>query len=160
MKTFEEFVNESLNEGVISNLQIIAQDAGSFEQFVKDVIKEYPKLSKDKGAETWLREIYDEAVNESTNILFEKAVTIENMTFHASKIMTDKVAGIQFIPYGNTLDFFPEKERIAAITKAINSKVPKDIASLLHYTENKEAAGHIFALDLTRLVELIEKKFK
>lgn len=160
MKTFEEFVNESLNEGVISNLQIIAQDAGSFEQFVKDAIKEYPKLSKGKGAETWLREIYDEAVNESTNILFEKVVTIENMTFNASKIMTDKVAGIQFIPYGNTLDFFPEKERIAAITKAINSKVPKDIASLLHYTENKEAAGHIFALDLKSLVELIEKKFK
>lgn len=70
--TFEEFVNESqltnLFEEHMSNLDILAQEAKDFQDFIKAAHKEYPQLKKEKDVEKWLKTIYDNVVNEADEL--------------------------------------------------------------------------------------------
>lgn len=69
-KLFESFVNESMiNEGGMSNLYLIADEAKDLADFIKQALKEYDMLKNDAGTRAFLEEIYDEA---KTNESFSK----------------------------------------------------------------------------------------
>jgi len=55
--TFESF----LNEGFMSDLDLLAQESGSFPDFAKNAKKGYPQIAKMKGADEWLEAIYKQA---------------------------------------------------------------------------------------------------
>ena len=64
IKTFESFlsndIKESLNEGAISNLYVLADQAKNLEDFIKAALKEYDMLKDDRATREFLKEIYDE----------------------------------------------------------------------------------------------------
>ena len=65
--TFESFfsngIKESLNEGAISNLYVLADQEKNLEDFIKAALKEYDMLKDDRATREFLKEIYDEAKN-------------------------------------------------------------------------------------------------
>lgn len=64
IKSYDQFVNESIaiNEGLMSNIHQLAQDAKDAEAFMKNFFKEFgDKIKKDKGSIAWLKELYADA---------------------------------------------------------------------------------------------------
>jgi len=76
VKTFESFItgpntdselleniNEGLNlyEGLMSELDILAQEARSIADFKKNAKKVYPDLNSMEGTDEWLEEIYKQS---------------------------------------------------------------------------------------------------
>ncbi len=49
-----------LNEGAISNLYVLADQAKNLEDFIKAALKEYDMLKDDRATREFLKEIYDE----------------------------------------------------------------------------------------------------
>lgn len=48
-----------IEESYMSDLDVIAKESDSFDDFVNTVIEEYPKIKKNKSTLKWLKEIYD-----------------------------------------------------------------------------------------------------
>ena len=72
--TFEEFINEGLYlsgiyESNMGNLIVLAQEADDYEDFVETAKKEHPEIKKEKNLDTWLKSIYNSAVNEASEDL-------------------------------------------------------------------------------------------
>ena len=76
VQTFESFITgpnketellESINqdtnlyEGLMSELDILAQEARNIADFKKSAIKEYPELNNMEGTDEWLEEIYKQS---------------------------------------------------------------------------------------------------
>jgi hypothetical protein len=76
VKTFESFItgpnhetkllesikeDTNLYEGLMSELDILAQEARSLADFKKSAIKEYPELNSMEGTDEWLDEIYKQS---------------------------------------------------------------------------------------------------
>ena len=57
-------LNESVNESSMSNIDIIAQEAKDFKDFVKEFYNEYKDFPKDRNTIKWLKGVYD---NRSTS---------------------------------------------------------------------------------------------
>src|SRR6056300_1330999 len=56
-----------VEEGVMSELDILAKEAKDLKSFVKTVFKEFDNLSKNKETLKWLEGIYKDSKNESVN---------------------------------------------------------------------------------------------
>jgi hypothetical protein len=76
-------LGESVNESSMSNIDIIAQEANDFKDFVKEFYKEYKDFPKDKDTIKWLKGVYD---NRSTaeSIVNESSVEIGDIVFFPS----------------------------------------------------------------------------
>jgi|688.fasta_scaffold1541431_2 hypothetical protein len=76
VKTFESFISDSisenellesiiedlnLNEGLMSELDILAQEARNLADFKKAAKKAYPDLNSMEGTDEWLEEIYKQS---------------------------------------------------------------------------------------------------
>ena len=60
---------EPVEEGVMSELDILAKEAKDLKSFVKTVFKEFDNLPKNKETLKWLEGIYKDSTNESVNEL-------------------------------------------------------------------------------------------
>ena len=60
LHTFENYIYE----GYMSELDLMAKEAKSLEDFKKEAVKEYPKLKGMKGLDQWLEEIYQQAIKD------------------------------------------------------------------------------------------------
>lgn len=56
IQTYESFINESVNEGFMSELDIIRQESKTLQEFIKKSISEYPPL---KGEEKFLEDMWN-----------------------------------------------------------------------------------------------------
>ena len=68
IKSYDQFVNESIaiKEGLMSNIDQLAKDSKTVEDFIKKFFKEFgDKIKKNKGSEEWLRDLYTDAVGDS-----------------------------------------------------------------------------------------------
>jgi hypothetical protein len=66
-------IKESVNESSMSNIDIIAQEAKDFKDFVKEFYNEYKDFPKDRDTIKWLKGVYDNrSTNESVESLDEK----------------------------------------------------------------------------------------
>ena len=66
-------MGESVNEGHFGEIDIMAQNASNFREFVTDFYKEYKDFPKDKDTIKWLKGVYDNrSTNESAESLDEK----------------------------------------------------------------------------------------
>ena len=66
-------MGESVNEGHFGEIDIMAQNASNFREFVKDFYKEYKDFPKDKDTIKWLKGVYDNrSTSESAESLDEK----------------------------------------------------------------------------------------
>jgi hypothetical protein len=76
-------LGESVNESSMSDIDIIAQEANDFKDFVKEFYKEYKDFPKDKDTIKWLKGVYD---NRSTaeSIVNESSVEIGDIVFFPS----------------------------------------------------------------------------
>jgi hypothetical protein len=155
-KYLKKKVNESIDEGYISDLHIMAQEAKDFNDFVKAAKKEYPKITKDKNVETWLKSIYDDAMNES--MLAEGKISFDKMTFTVTTSSSNRGMILQFIPDSKTLDF-PKQEQADAIMQRLTKKSP-ELAKLMWYDSGSYSAGISFAIDQYAFAEYIEKILK
>ncbi len=76
VKTFESYISDSisenellesiindldLNEGLMSELDILAQEARNLADFKKNAKKAYPDLNSMEGTDEWLEEIYKQS---------------------------------------------------------------------------------------------------
>lgn len=79
----KEVTNESLTEASMSDIDIIAQEASDFKDFVKEFYKEYKDFPKSKDTIKWLKSIYD---NRSTDesIVSESSVEVGDIVFFPS----------------------------------------------------------------------------
>lgn len=59
IKTFETFVNESLNEGFLSELDIIRQESSSLEEFMRKGKAAFPKIAKMHYADDIFKELWE-----------------------------------------------------------------------------------------------------
>ena len=71
---------KSVNESSMSDIDIIAQEAKDFKDFVKEFYKEYKDFPKDRDTIKWLKGVYD---NRSTNesVVNESSVEIGDIVF-------------------------------------------------------------------------------
>jgi hypothetical protein len=146
----------TIYEGYISELHIMAQEAKDFNDFDKAVKKEYPKIAKDKNVETWLKSIYEDAMNES--MLTEGKISFDKMTFTVTTSSSNRGMILQFIPDSKTLDF-PKQEQADAIMQRLSKKSP-ELAKLMWYDSRSYSAGISFAIDQYAFAEYIEKILK
>jgi hypothetical protein len=58
---------QPVEEGVMSELDILAKEAKDLKSFVKTVFKEFDNLPKNKETLKWLEGIYKDSTNESVN---------------------------------------------------------------------------------------------
>ena len=67
IRNFKTFVNErmQIEEGAMSELDILAKEAKDFKSFTKEVFKEFKNLPKKADTLKWLEELYNSAVNEA-----------------------------------------------------------------------------------------------
>ena len=58
-------LTESINEASMSDIDLMAQDASTFNQFAMEFFKEYPNIKQDEkmGFIKWLKTVYMEAKN-------------------------------------------------------------------------------------------------
>jgi hypothetical protein len=69
VKTFKEFLSEnSVNEGGISNLYVLAKESKNLQDFIKKALDMYEMLKDDKSTRDFLEEIYNEGVNENADV--------------------------------------------------------------------------------------------
>jgi hypothetical protein len=75
--------NRTINESSFSDIDIIAQEASDFKDFVKEFYKEYKDFPKDKDTIKWLKSVYD---NRSTDesVINESSVEIGDIVFFPS----------------------------------------------------------------------------
>lgn len=64
---FESLMVNSINEGGMSDIDVIRQESKTLAIFIKDVLKSYPKLKKDKGTIEWLTDLYNNPMSEATH---------------------------------------------------------------------------------------------
>ena len=75
-------LNESVNESSMSNIDIIAQEAKDFKDFVKEFYNEYKDFPKDRDTIKWLKGVYD---NRSTSESVNEAKAIGKKIFSDAK---------------------------------------------------------------------------
>jgi len=57
--------SDHLNEGKMSTLDIIAQEAQDLDSFISDAFSEFPKLKEDEeSSKKWLTDIYSNRTNQ------------------------------------------------------------------------------------------------
>lgn len=74
---------ESVNESSMSNIDIIAQEANDFKDFVKEFYKEYKDFPKDKDTIKWLKGVYDN--RSTTESIVNEATAIGKKIFSDAK---------------------------------------------------------------------------
>jgi hypothetical protein len=57
--TFASFINESLNEGYLSELDIIRQDCSTLEEFTRKGKAAFPKIAKMSYADDFFKEMWE-----------------------------------------------------------------------------------------------------
>jgi len=58
-------IDESvITEGGMSDIDVIRQESKTLAIFIKDVLKSYPKLKKDKGTIEWLTDLYNNPISD------------------------------------------------------------------------------------------------
>ena len=73
-------LNESVNESSMSNIDIIAQEAKDFKDFVKEFYNEYKDFPKDRDTIKWLKGVYDNR-STSESVVNESSVEIGDIIF-------------------------------------------------------------------------------
>ena len=63
-KQYSGYFGESVNEGHFGEIDIMAQNASNFREFVKDFYKEYKDFPKDRDTMKWLESLYKSRANE------------------------------------------------------------------------------------------------
>jgi hypothetical protein len=74
---------KSVNESSMSNIDIIAQEANDFKDFVKEFYKEYKDFPKDKDTIKWLKGVYDN--RSTTESIVNEATAIGKKIFSDAK---------------------------------------------------------------------------
>ena len=72
-----ELNKDAVNEGVMSDIDLMAKEAKDFKEFVKEFKKEYSDLTdagEIKELEAWLQTVYDSAVEDMTESVITEAV--------------------------------------------------------------------------------------
>ena len=64
IRNFKSY-NLLINEGAMSELDLLAKEAKSFNAFTKEVFKEFTNLPKKPDTLKWLEELYNDAINEA-----------------------------------------------------------------------------------------------
>lgn len=59
--------NNTIYEGVMSDIDFLAKNAKNFKEFIKEFKKEFGEAGNPKELEAWLKSIYDSVKNESMN---------------------------------------------------------------------------------------------
>ena len=66
--SYNDFIQESIDEGYISELDIIRQESSSLQDFIKNAKAEFPKIANMKDADEFLEEIWNiSSLDESVN---------------------------------------------------------------------------------------------
>jgi len=120
---------ESMNEGSMSDIDLMAQEAKDFNSFVKEFMKEY---SIDSGSTTklkdWLQSIYDDAKSTTESVITEATTkTILGVKFKMAPapgngIKFEFVDAKQFIKSGISAN-----EMVEEIQKMLDDKFGKDL---------------------------------
>ena len=120
---------ESMNEGSMSDINLMAQEAKDFNSFVKEFMKEY---SIDSGSTTklkdWLQSIYDDAKSTTESVITEATTkTILGVKFKMAPapgngIKFEFVDSKQFIKSGVSAN-----EMVEEIQKMLDDKFGKDL---------------------------------
>jgi len=106
-------LNESVNESSMSNIDIIAQEAKDFKDFVKEFYNEYKDFPKDRDTIKWLKGVYD---NRSTS---ESVVNEGNSSV--------EIGDIIFFPSANSAATVIDRFGRSVTLKLANGKKVKTV---------------------------------
>jgi hypothetical protein len=79
--------SQDLDEGYMSELDIIRQQSKSVDDFIKKAKLEFPQIAKMKDADNFLKELWEIGLNEASNAETDK--NIANLSDQALLIMCD-----------------------------------------------------------------------
>lgn len=130
----KEEIAKHLLEGSMSQLDVIAHEIGSFEEFVKAVKSEFPSLASEISKPEvikFLQGIYDDAKLNSESVITEAATkTILGVQFN----VVPAQAGIKFV-FKNVEQFrksgISVNSLVAEITKMLDSKFGKGLFAFM-----------------------------
>lgn len=97
-----ELNKDAVNEGVMSDIDLMAKEAKDFKEFVKEFKKEYSDLTdagEIKELEAWLQTVYDSAVEDMTESVITESKTI---SFAKASMMGSKL--LNKISIGTIID--------------------------------------------------------
>ena len=119
-KLINEAIIDSLNEGLMANLDIIRQESKNLNDFIKKAKQEYPNLKNMENVDNWLKSIYDDEINESNEIIPNKKRSI--------------------IDENNVLDVHKSTRRVKSVTNPMYPFYPiKDYMDVGYWDQVKES---------------------
>jgi hypothetical protein len=131
-----KIVDESVNEGSFSEIDIMAKAARNFNEFVKEFYKDFRDFPKDKDTLKWLKSLYDgrsafESVNESAS---KEAMGIAGFTGTRGSAVEDFITkneldGKKLFQYVKKGGLKQRMEFVSAIAGNPGNKIQKMIIS-------------------------------
>jgi hypothetical protein len=131
-KLIKEEIAKTLYEGVMSDINLMAQEAKDFNSFVKEFMKEYSDAPGDENdLKDWLQSVYDDAKSMEENVITEATTkTILGVQFN----VVPAQAGMKF-EFKNVNQFRKSgihvNELVDEITKMLDSKFGKGLFTFM-----------------------------
>ena len=150
----KEVAKDMVEEGAMSDIDLMAQNARDFKSFVKEFKKEYKNLytGSVKELEAWLQSVYD-----STNAHMAESTMEEGRSFiFAARKAKDE--GLEEFEYNGKKYPVLLKEDEDLVSEGITSKQEKDIKSFIKGAEGKRVLLTTVEFDGTSKLEDIFKK--
>jgi hypothetical protein len=135
-------IGESLTEGAISDIDIIAQESKDFAEFKKEVLKEYKnRIKPGKETDKWLKELWNESVANNEGFVNEDALTVGEMG--AMVIALALSTRLAFMPEDKLNRLFGTVKALGKITvqgfKAFGRSVVRSLPIIGKKIRKKEA---------------------
>ena len=137
IKSFTGFITESLMEGLMGDLHLMAKEAGSVEAFLDQFFAEHgDRVKRNRDSEKWAMELYQSTVNEGNDPFIKDNKEIEKTIKNSKKgdiftVWQKQRAGypdrVEVFQNVGTMADFGSSRSLPAFQKLGSSEKPKEL---------------------------------
>jgi hypothetical protein len=136
---------QPVEEGVMSELDILAKEAKDLKSFVKTVFKEFDNLPKNKETLKWLEGIYKDSTNESVNEIAEPQIRKIAELTGVSIDKVEKYVSSRVLNITKLLQYIKDEKQVAIrdFEKAVKGDKKQDAYFIKMFNESVNEAQKI-----------------
>jgi hypothetical protein len=129
---------QPVEEGVMSELDILAKEAKDLKSFVKTVFKEFDNLPKNKETLKWLEGIYKDSTNESVNEIAEPQIRKIAELTGVSIDKVEKYVSSRVLNITKLLQYIKDEKQVAIrdFEKAVKGDKKQDAYFIKMFNES------------------------
>lgn len=138
-----------LTESVMSDIDLLARESKSFDEFVRKFLGNHSdRLTKQNNTKlmSWLKDVWAD----SQRVLHEASITLNDhqnqYKFIVSHINDKKGFALQFIPDSSTADMYSKNQLATVILSRLKTAAPM-LADSIKFDRSNQSAGLVFYID-------------